>query len=185
MPDQPMSPPTDRRQLLALSGAGLVASLAAPNLKSAMAQRAVQPRYASWIHGHSMVVETPDNIKREWKAGFHYFVEGWGNTTNWFHFAIPTPTVMNHERLRLDAVRLHFSTGSIDAIVRDVHVFDGSTRVVRHDGVQLTGEQNDVRLTVPGQPEVQWGVGVTLGVTFGPELESHEMRFIGAGAEFV
>ncbi|MFB2978395.1 DUF6623 family protein [Microseira sp. BLCC-F43] len=140
---------------------------------------------AMWTHGHSMEIEVPDNIARVWRAGFYIEVEGKPNTNNWFHFAIPTTVIVNDKRLRVGSVMLLFETLSADAVVRDVHIFDGADKIAQHNGVNLSGNAGFVRFDVPTHPPVKWGIGISIGVRFGGGSGSRVMRFKSAGCDFV
>lgn len=140
---------------------------------------------AMWIHGHSMQIEDPDLIAREWRAGFYIEVEGKPDTNNWFQFAIPTKVIVNDRRLRVGSVMLLMETLSANAIVRDVHIYDGDTKIAVHNGVNLTGDVGFVRFDVPTHPSVRWGLGISVGVTFKNGSGSRVMRFKSAGCDFV
>ena len=81
--------------------------------------------HAVWIHGHSMQIEHPDRVDSVRRAGFYIRIDGKPGRDNWFHFAIPTPVIVNDYRLRAGSVLIRFRTGSVDASVRAVHVYDG------------------------------------------------------------
>ncbi|MET0181057.1 MAG: DUF6623 family protein [Novosphingobium sp.] len=142
---------------------------------------------AMWAHGHSMVVEVPSNIVSEWRAGFFIRVIGRPNTTNWFHFPVPTPVIVNDNRLRIDSALLRFRSGSTLADVTNVHVFDGENRVFARDNMNLSpGALGLERFTLPNKPEVFWGVGVTVGVRFtGTTNAQNTMEFAAAGVDFL
>ncbi len=140
---------------------------------------------AMWAHGHSMQIEFPDTIARVWKAGFYIEIEGKPNTNNWFHFAIPTTVIVDDRRLRVGSVMLLFETLSTDAIVRDVHIYDGPDAIAIHNGVNLSGNAGFRRFDVPNHPPVKWGVGISIGVHFGSGAGSRVMRFKSAGCDFI
>ncbi len=178
---------TNRREMLRLSGMGVLGGAAAGALAPSKAKAAegdFNISYASWIHGHSMQIEYPDRIDFTWRAGFYIRIEGKPGTTNWFHFAIPTPVIIDDVRLRLDAAALRFTTGSVDAFVRDVDIYDGEKLIAAHKGVNLSGENAFAKFIVPDQPQVRWGIGISIGVSFGVEMMSHRMEFISAGCDF-
>jgi len=179
---------TDRREILKLSGMGVLGGMASNILTSEKVQAADGPvaiSYASWIHGHSMQIEYPDRISYVRRLGSKIHVEGWPGTGNWFHFAIPTPVIIDDIRLKIDSVLLRFRTGSTDAYVRHVHIYDGEYKIAEHNDIYLS-EQNDlVRLAVPDKPYMHWGLGISIGVEFGLELMDHSMDFISAGCDFV
>ncbi len=142
---------------------------------------------AMWAHGHSMMVEAPWNIASEWRAGFFIRVVGRRGTTNWFHFAIPTPVIINDNRLRIDSAMLRFRSGSNLADVTNVHVFDGENRIFAADNLDLSPNALGFnRFTLPNKPEVLWGVGVTVGVRFnGADDAQNTMEFAAAGVDFL
>jgi len=178
----------NRREMLKLSGMGVLGSVAASALATGKAQAAdpvIRIAYASWIHGHSMQIEYPDRVASQWRAGFSINVEGKPNSTNWFHFAIPTPVIVNDVRLRADSVMLRFKTYSVDAWVRDVHVYDGEALIAAHNKVNLSKDHLFERLMIPDRPEVLWGIGISIGVACGVEMMDHHMEFFAAGGDFM
>jgi len=188
MAEQPIKQPTNRRDLLKLSGVGVLGGLV---LNAVAPQKALAQEgefnisYASWIHGHSMEIEYPDRMASAIRRGYAYQVEGKPGTTNWFHFAIPTPVIINDVRLQIASVMLRMTTGSIDSFVRDVHIYDGEKRIAVHNEVYLVEENGLARFEVPETPYLLWGLGISLGVGFGVEMMSHTMDFISAGGDFV
>ncbi|WP_147367958.1 DUF6623 family protein [Fibrisoma montanum] len=136
---------------------------------------------AMWAHGHTMQIEVPGNIQTQWRAGFFIRVVGRPNTTNWFHFAIPTPVIVNDNRLAIDSALIRFRSNSPRAKITNVHVFDGERRIAAHDGLNLAPSPWGMhRFAVPGRPEVLWGLGVTLGVSFTGTTEAENTLEISA-----
>jgi len=177
----------NRRELLRLSGMGVLGGVAAGSLitTNARAASAVKIAHAMWIHGHSMQIEYPDRLASQWRAGFSITVEGKPGSTNWFHFAIPTPVIVDDVRLRADSVMLRFKTGSVDAWVRDVHVYDGEKLIAAHDKVNLSKDHLFERFLIPDRPEALWGIGISIGVACGVEMMDHHLEFIAAGCDFM
>ncbi len=132
-----------------------------------------------------MTIEHPDRLMAVWRAGFYIRAVGLPGTANWFHFALPTPVILNDRRLRAGSVMLRFRTGSADAWVEHVHVYDGDSKIAEHNDLRLSGEHPFERFEVAAQPEVQWGLGVSIGAAFGAEPLSHAMEFIAAGCDFI
>ncbi len=177
----------NRREMLKLSGMGVLGGVAAGSLiaTNARAESAIKIAHAMWIHGHSMQIEYPDRVASQWRAGFSINVEGKPSSTNWFHFAIPTPVIVNDVRLRADSVMLRFKTYSVDAWVRDVHVYDGEALIAAHNGVNLSKDHLFERFLIPDRPEVLWGIGISIGVACGVEMMDHHMEFFAAGCDFM
>lgn len=142
---------------------------------------------AMWIHGHSMDIENPGAIASIWRAGFFIRVVGKPNTTNWFHFHVPTPVIVKDKRLMVDSAMLRYRSGSSNAAVTNVHVFDGESRIAAHDGLALSPLTNFAfqRFDVPGKPDVLWGTGITVGVRFGGGTDAQRtLEFASVGIDF-
>lgn len=187
MKEQTIVRKANRREMLRLSGMGVVGGVAAGALAPSKAQAAgadFNISYASWIHGHSMQIEYADRIANVWRAGFYIRIEGKPGTSNWFHFAIPTPVIIDDVRLRIDSAMLRFRTGSVDAFVREVAIYDGEKLIADHKNLHLAEWNSLARLVVPDRPRVLWGIGISIGVSFGVEMMSHRMEFHAAGCDF-
>jgi len=146
---------------------------------------------AMWVHGTAVQVEYPERTDLIFRRAFHTRIEGQVSTSNWFHFPVPTPVVGTYvvnagglhtafRRYRLDKVFVNFRTGSVDARVTNVHVYDGSKKIASFDNLNLYGEQSMCEFTLPGSPEVFQGICVTVGVTFGSNLRWIELQSVGA-----
>jgi len=160
-----------------------------PDLQQLIAsttETSVNLAHASWVHGHSMQIEYPDRLNVMWRAGFYMRVEGELGTNNWFHFSIPTPVIVNDNRLRVGSVMLRFKTMSKDAIVQDVHIYDGEKKIKTYNNINLSGDHMFKRFDVSNHPDIKWGLGISIGVKFGTEsAKSHRMEFISAGCDFL
>jgi hypothetical protein len=122
--------------------------------------------HAAWVHGHAMEVEFADRVARELRAGFYFRLAGLPGTENWVHFAIPTPVIVSDHRLKVGQVLLRYRASG-GALVHAVHVYDGESKIADHNGLnnhpaQWVMEHHDV----PGDPDVRWGVGISIGVRF-------------------
>ena len=140
---------------------------------------------ASWVHGTAVTVELPANMESVRRFGFFTRLVGKPNTQNWFHFAIPTPVIVNNDRKVVGPCMLRFQTGGTNAVVRDVHIYDGEVRVAAHNGVNLSGSQPFRRFGVAQAPEVLWGVGISIGVSYaGGTSAQRTIDLISAGCDF-
>ncbi len=141
---------------------------------------------AMWTHGHGMTVEVPNQLQSTWRAGFFIRVVGKPNTTNWFHFGIPTKVIVNDKRQMLDSVMLRFRAGSALAAVTNVHVYDGENRIATHDGLNLSPTAFGLeRFNVAGKPDVLWGIGISVGVRFSGTTDAQNtLEFSSAGGDF-
>lgn len=140
---------------------------------------------ASWVHGTAVTVELPDDLASVRRFGFFTRLIGKPNTMNWFHFAIPTPVIVNNDRKVVGPCMLRFQTGGPSAVVRDVHIYDGEVRVAAHNAVNLSGSQPFRRFGVAHAPEVLWGVGISIGVSYGAGTAAQRtIDLISAGCDF-
>lgn len=140
---------------------------------------------ASWLHGTAVTVELPTNMESVRRFGFFTRLIGKPNTQNWFHLALPTPVIVNNDRKVLGPCMLRFQTGGTNAVVRDVHIYDGEVRVAAHDGVNLSGSQPFRRFGIAHAPEVLWGAGISIGVTYGGGTSAQRtIDLISAGCDF-
>lgn len=152
-----------------------------PNLKLAQ---------ASWIHGHSMQVEYPDRLTLVDRKGYYMRVRGKPFTKNWFHFAIPTPVIVNGRRLCVGSVMVRFRVGP-GASVHAAHIYDGEKKIASHNGLNLApqGHWSTPRFDVPTKPDIKWGLGLSLGVAFGDDanLPSNKLlvEISAAGCDFM
>lgn len=116
------------------------------------------------------------------------------NSTNTYHFCIPTPVIFG-PRARLEKVFVLYSTEEY-VQVTGVRVFDGKNQIHsprippsppgRHDGNAGPGgladlQENITMFTVSSRPEVFWGVGISVDVRFSRE---GKITFTSAGADF-
>jgi len=185
MKEQTVISHADRRTFLKVAGFGILGGAVGNWLSPGAAQAIPVVAYSSWIHGHSMKIEYPDRLASQLRTGFCIRVEGKPGTDNWFHFAIPTPTIISGNKLKAGSVMLRFRTLSTDALVKSVHVYDGENKIAQHDSINFYGDRLFERFDVPKHPAVQWGVGISIGVGFGGiSSMSHRMEFISAGCDF-
>jgi hypothetical protein len=100
---------------------------------------------------------------------------------HWIHFQIPTPVILNNKRLRARVA--HFRLSTIGAHVLALHVYDGENRIGVWDGLDLTSTpSNTWDWTIPGEPEIFWGMGISLAIRF--ENSGSSLGVVGAGIDF-
>lgn len=144
-------------------------------------------KFTSWVHGSSMQIEYPNRVTSVRHTGPFVRIEGAEGQNTWVHFPIPTPAVVNGTRMKVGAALLSFRTRA-NATVNEVIVYDGDKRIAEHMDINLKDEHLDARFEVPGNPEVNYGINITLGVTFGSkaaDVRSMQIEIIGAGIEFI
>jgi hypothetical protein len=141
--------------------------------------------HAMWVHGHSMQIEHEERLASALRTGYGITIDGKPGTDNWFHFAVPTPVIVDDSRLRVGSVMLVFKTMSADAVVRHVHVYDGANKIAEHNDIDLHGDAGFVRFEIPSSGGAEFGIGISIGVSFGVESMPHSMEFVAAGCDFL
>jgi len=136
-----------------------------------------------WVHGHSGHIEYKDRY-----TNANRFEFGWGldfilnsGTFNWVHIAVPTiasPT----QGARY--VKVRFYTGSVDAWVSAIHIYDGVNKVKVLEGSWSNGYKT-VTVDLGSVRSFTYGLGVSVQIKAGVESMSHRFIFVGAGANFV
>jgi hypothetical protein len=134
-----------------------------------------------------MQIEFPTRLHAVLRPASHIRVEGRQNTDNWFHFAIPTPVIVNDNRLQVGSVLLRFRTNTTNAFVQAVHIYDGETRIAAHDNLRLSSTSWSMqRFDVPTHPEIRYGLGISVAVRFLASLPTDNgMEFSAAGCDFM
>jgi hypothetical protein len=146
--------------------------------------------HAMWVHGHSMNIEHPDRIASVWRAGFFGRIIGRSGQSTWIHFPVPTPVIVDDNRLRIESVLVRFRTTPTDAWVAAAHVYDGERKIASHDGLHdAPGAWEVKRFAVPGTPEIRWGVGISINVQFhidtAVDADSWRIDFSSVGCDFL
>ncbi len=91
-------------------------------------------------------------------------------------------------KLRAGAVLLNFRTRTSDAWAYEVVLYDGATTVAAFRDIHLDGDHPAERFDVPGHPEVQTALNITVGVQFASNpstVPAMTMEFVAAGCEFI
>jgi hypothetical protein len=146
--------------------------------------------HAAWLHGHAAVVERPERLSEHTLYGFFARMRGKPFNSNWVHFAIPTPVIVERRRLRAGSVMIRYRTGP-GCSIHAVHVWDGERRIASYNGLNLTAPNSFrwPRFEVPGHPPIKWGLGISVGLKFGDgaNLPSNKLLidFSSAGCDFV
>jgi hypothetical protein len=142
--------------------------------------------HANWVHGTDLQIEVDSAVESMRRYGFFTRVVGKPNTTNWYHLPVPTPVITHGNRLAIARAMLRFVTGGTSAVVRDVHVYDGSSRIAAHQAVNLSGSQPFAVFGVAHKPDVHWGTGISIGVKTGTGTASQRrIDVISGGIDFL
>lgn len=159
--------------------------------------------HGMFVHGSSVIVECPP--QQEWdepdplvvtRKGFCATCQTAKKMERWFHFAIPTPVIVDDRRLKVGKVWVRYLTNSTptkstSTTVQAIHVYDGETKIAGRDDLKLSPtEWHSSAVDVPGEPEVYWGVCISVLVEFDHEYRLHPssriptIEFSAAGCDF-
>jgi len=104
-------------------------------------------------------------------------------TTNWFYFAIPTPTELADARVEhTDA----YLSGGVNenAKVDRVHVWEGSERLERFNRLGIVNQHFDFERSITTDRGPRGGLMICVYVEFLTGRPRPEVWFNGAGARF-
>ena len=137
-------------------------------------------RFDFWIHGVNVQVEYTDPGRAVYvrRAGFGTVIRQKGGTGNWFHFAIPTPTYLDDDKVDYQHAYLR---GWINgkATVKHVHIWHGRDRIFTQN-VSLSARDLNESFNIPDQRCV-----LPIVICVFVEFETDgEIRFDGAGVRF-
>jgi hypothetical protein len=150
--------------------------------------------YASWVHGNALTVESPQSLSR---VG-HF---GWGadmlikpGQASWFHIPLPTPVIVGDVRAALQRVFLLFKSEPGVGEIRNVHVYDGSSKPQEFNDLRLSGEHRlgldgENRFDLASPHTVVWGVGISFffqaSIGFDSPVPASQLIVASAGADYV
>ncbi len=145
---------------------------------------------ASWVHGSSVQMEREGYFisKRRTGYGAHFNTHG----KEWFHFAIPTPVILDGQRASLKKIFVFYKTEGA-AKITAVHVYDGGGKPFKkfdnlsHSGDHSTGVDKDNSWVITPVHSMGFGLGISVLVNFGAATTSGVpgILFVTAGADFV
>jgi hypothetical protein len=152
--------------------------------------------YVFWTHGVNVQFGDDRPIVNSSRHGFGTKVdqrkipdpEGHYISTNWFHFAVPTPTEIEDKDTTCSQV--YVKAICADATIKSIHIYDGENKIIGRDDLN---EQSVVNYTYNIDPmkKIKSGLGVSLYVDFAPERPPQDdtdlghVTFNAVGARFV
>ena len=140
---------------------------------------------AMWAHGHSIQPEDPTlTVGRVGWAGQIKHP----NSQGWYHISIPTAVIITDIRMRVDAALILVSTGT-QGVIRNVHVYDGRTKIAGNDNVAVSGVNQlsrfPVRDPAGNRPLVGFGIGLSMFVKLGADPQQAWVEISAAGVDFM
>jgi uncharacterized protein DUF6623 len=141
-------------------------------------------RSTMWMHANSVQIEHPERLAWVQRAGFSTRVQSQDASHNWFHFAIPTPMIIDDSHFRAAAVSVRFRSPVGGGFVNALHVYDGDEKIAGVEHLSVNPSDWHVeRVEIPGHPHIRWDVGISVLVGFAPD--GREIEFSAAGCEFI
>ncbi len=147
---------------------------------------------AMWTHGHDALTET-ENVQIG-SIGWGALIQAPQNSfeTEWIHYNIPTPVILNDVRPKILRVMILFDTfnrGPVNSgAITSVHVWDRDNRILQIDGLALTGSHLNLdvenRFEFPANVTPFFGVGVSIGYHFDPAHRNGTLLITSVGADF-
>jgi hypothetical protein len=144
--------------------------------------------HASWIHGTGVQAEREGYYISKRFAGYGAMFKTHGK--EWFHFAIPTPVIVDGHRASLSKVFLLFDTKQ-GATIQELAIYDGPILIKHIKDLSLSGDYSNKIVAknmwvIDPQPSIKYGVGLSFFVDFGKPNPSGlpYIKFVTAGADF-
>ena len=138
-----------------------------------------------WVHGHSAEIEDPALASIERKRN-SVRISGSQNSTNWLHFAIPTPIIVDNYRIQPVWLQFRYKTTGGASIYR-VDVYDGENRIKSYENTEDRRDGEWYHFSEPLGIENEqnvnyYGIGVSIGLKF--DWTNSLIEFEGAGCTF-
>jgi hypothetical protein len=146
--------------------------------------------HASWVHGNALTVEDPSALERDGHNGWGRDLAFVPGKASWLHIPLPTPVIVADNRTTVQRFFLLFKAESCE--IRDVHIFDGSSKVQEIGGLHAQGEHRTGldgmnTFNLAAMHTVAFGMGITFRVQASIGFDTRiKTRFIlaTAGADF-
>ena len=145
------------------------------------------PLHASWVHGNTVTIETPQSVRTHTPQGRGSSIDLHPGAATWLHIAIPTPVFVDDVRLRALRFFLLLSTAS-GAKITEVHLWDGLRRI-HEDSTTLWGDHSAIgtpnTFVPPGRHLAQFGTSISfLARASDDNHGGHSFTVFSAGADF-
>lgn len=145
-------------------------------------------KQAMWTHGSAVQVETPNNLKSVERYAFFTRLVGNKGSGSWLHFAIPTPVIVDDQRLRLESAMIRFRCNSDMVCVAHFHVCDGEDRFYMNDNINVVHNNWQIPLhreTIRPERVLLWGIGISIYVAFNGNSDAENtIELAAAGCDF-
>jgi hypothetical protein len=135
-----------------------------------------------WTHG--VVAQLEDHTWVADRRGYSATVYP-ADTSNglfgWVHIPVPTPINRGDPFTAVNGYVRFGTTGGCKLM--SFHVYDGENPVVKFDNLNYQNGIETVQMKLPGD-QVQWGMEISLGVSFDKAGGAEYIEVVGAGIDF-
>jgi hypothetical protein len=146
-------------------------------------------QYEFWTHGVNVQIEYPDRIvgitgnehAEPRRSGWGTLICQKENTTNWFHFAIPTPVIINNQEATLKFIRFRAEINETARIDR-IH-FRHDNRIILSREFNITNCSVDETIQSP-KTIIRRSLALCVHISFLPGDARGMVIFKGAGGGF-
>ncbi|MGD2149784.1 MAG: hypothetical protein PVJ20_12605 [Desulfobacterales bacterium] len=146
-------------------------------------------QYEFWAHGVNVQIEYPDRIvgitgnehAEPRRSGWGTLIYQKENTTNWFHFAIPTPVIINNQEATLRFIRFRAEINETARIDR-IH-FRHDNRIILSREFNITNCSVDETIQSP-KTIIRRSLALCVHISFLPGDARGMVIFKGAGGGF-
>jgi hypothetical protein len=146
-----------------------------------------------WIHGSGVIAEREGYFISKQRAGYGAYFTSQnepGKGGEWFHFAVPTPVIVDGQRSVLKKVYVFYKT-DLSANITAIHIYDGTKKIAAFDSLSL-GKDHSSNIdkfnswTILNSPALGYGLGISIHVDFGKATPDRVpgILFTTAGADF-
>ena len=123
-------------------------------------------KQASWTHGNSLTVETPQNLSSITHIGWGTELRFSPGKSSWCHIPIPTPVILDDKRAKVKTLFLFFNVKEGQGQIKNIHVYDGPFRIQTFDNLSLKGKHDDKidkvnTISLPNQHDVLYGMSMS------------------------
>ena len=143
-------------------------------------------QYTMWVHGSGVQVQDPSPLIGIRRTGSCCLIKMPSFHNAWFHFAVPTPSVISNAHVRIIQVWLEFDSTQ-GHYISSVRAFHGHYPVAIHKDLRLEGGRAREMFDVQEKVKVETGICVSVRVS-SPDHATYShpiyLRFFGTGATF-
>lgn len=135
------------------------------------------------VHGHNGQVEywtTVTSLRQHLGWGLDFDQQS--GTANWIHYSISTEVNSNTRYLGIK-----FETGSVDAWISAIHVYNGHTKIYESPPLSLSGatyRDNWLIIDLGSDHLIDTGLGLSIQVSAGVAASSHNFKIYAVAAEW-